>query len=160
MPAAPKSPLAALPATFASTPGCDGCLQVTLTLRPDGAYLVRERLGSSEFYDFGRWREGPDGRFSKAGAMRRGATRCCRPIRWTRSKAAGRRPRRQEKIETLRGPFRVVGLLRRRRVQANAAPASPGRWGTRAPGERLKQEFAGKQAGGSRWWSIDAPAGG
>ena len=29
---------------------------VTLTLRPDGAYLLRDQLGASEFYDFGRWR--------------------------------------------------------------------------------------------------------
>src|ERR1043165_8905933 len=55
------SPLSGLPATFANAPSCEGCLGVTVTLRPDGAYLVRERVGGSEFYDFGRWREAPEG---------------------------------------------------------------------------------------------------
>jgi hypothetical protein len=32
-----------LPATYVNIPGCPGCLGVTLTLRPDGSYLVRER---------------------------------------------------------------------------------------------------------------------
>ena len=48
-------PLARLPATFENAPSCPTCLKVTMTLRPDGSYAVRERLASSEFYDFGRW---------------------------------------------------------------------------------------------------------
>ena len=48
-------PLARLPATFENTPSCPACLKVTLTLRADGSYALRERLASSEFYDFGRW---------------------------------------------------------------------------------------------------------
>ena len=46
-----------LPATYVHSAGCPGCLELTLALRPDGSYLVRERLGASEFYDFGRWRQ-------------------------------------------------------------------------------------------------------
>src|SRR5688500_5751086 len=54
--AAEDAILVQLPASFANAPSCAGCLAVTLTLRSDGAYVVRELLGASEFYDFGRWR--------------------------------------------------------------------------------------------------------
>jgi hypothetical protein len=86
-PAAPEKPaeLPALPATFINSPGCPGCLGVTVTLRPDGSYLVREQVGASEFYDFGRWRR-VDGILELDGG--RDA------------------PRRY----ALRGPFRMTGI--------------------------------------------------
>jgi hypothetical protein len=92
----PRAALPALPATYVNTPGCPGCLALTLTLRPDGSYLVRDQLGVSEFYDFGRWRL-VDGMLDLAGG------------RDTR-----RYPlhslRRAAQVEMLRGPFRLVGL--------------------------------------------------
>jgi hypothetical protein len=48
--------LGTLPATYVSQSGCPGCLAATITLRPDGSFLLRDQLGASEFYDFGRWR--------------------------------------------------------------------------------------------------------
>jgi len=92
----PAAALPALPATYVNKPGCPGCLEVTLTLRPDGSYFVREILGASEFYDFGRWRQ-VDGALELAG-----------------EREARRLPlhslRRSARVETLRGPFRMVGL--------------------------------------------------
>jgi hypothetical protein len=92
----PRAELPALPATYVNTPGCPGCLALTLTLRPDGSYLVRDQLGVSEFYDFGRWRL-VGGMLDLAGG------------RDTR-----RYPlhslRRAAQVEMLRGPFRLVGL--------------------------------------------------
>ena len=82
--------------TFVNDPDCPGCLAVTVTLRPDGSYLVRDDLGASEFYDFGRWRYA-DGVLELAGD---------RDVR--------RYPlhslRRAAQVERLRGPFRLVGL--------------------------------------------------
>jgi hypothetical protein len=105
------SPLAGLPATFANTPGCEGCLGVTLTLRPDGAYLVRERLGGSEFYDFGRWREDAGGLLLEGG---RDAPRryVLLPPDTLDSQAGtqGGNLKRQARVEPLRGPFRLTGL--------------------------------------------------
>jgi hypothetical protein len=97
-PAAPEKPveLPALPATFVNEPDCPGCLGVTLTLRPDGSYLVRDQLGASEFYDFGRWRYA-DGTLELAGD---------RDARRYRLAAFRKRP----EVERLRGPFRMVGL--------------------------------------------------
>jgi hypothetical protein len=99
-----------LPATYVNTPGCPGCLGVTLTLRPDGSYLVRERVGTAEFYDFGRWRRDGDtlelvgGRdFPRRYALRgqdldsQGGTQ-------------GGDLKRAPQLEILRGPFRMVGL--------------------------------------------------
>jgi hypothetical protein len=85
-----------LPATFVNDPDCPGCLAVTVTLRPDGSYLVRDELGASEFYDFGRWRY-VDGKVELAGG---------RDTRSYPLHALRRAPR----VETLRGPFRMVGL--------------------------------------------------
>jgi hypothetical protein len=102
--------LPALPATFVNTPGCPRCLAVTLTLRPDGSYLVRERLGESEFYDFGRWRRAGDALELVGGrdAPRRYALR---------GEALDSQPgtqggdlKRAPKPEALRGPFRMEGL--------------------------------------------------
>jgi hypothetical protein len=95
-PAQAPAPLAlALPATYANTPGCPGCLALTVTLRPDGSFLAREQLGAAEFYDFGRWRLAGE----------------------TLELAGGRDTRRYAlptltrapNVETLRGPFRLVG---------------------------------------------------
>jgi hypothetical protein len=88
--------LAPLPATYVSDPECPGCLEVTLTLRPDGAYLLRDQLGASEFYDFGRWRYA-DGVLALSGD------------RDTRRYQL-RQFRKSAQVEPLRGPFRMVGL--------------------------------------------------
>jgi hypothetical protein len=105
------SPLAALPATFANTPSCDGCLGLTLALRPDGAYLVRERLAGSEFYDFGRWRQQPDGLLLEGGrdAPRRYALLPPDTLDSLEGTQGGNL-RRQPRMENLRGPFRLTGL--------------------------------------------------
>jgi hypothetical protein len=95
-PAPPAVPTAlALPATYVNKPGCPGCLAITVTLRTDGSFLSREQLGSAEFYDFGRWRLAGE----------------------TLELAGGRDVRRYalptltrtDKVEPLRGPFRLVG---------------------------------------------------
>jgi hypothetical protein len=105
------SPLAGLPATFANTPGCDGCLALTLTLRPDGSYLVRERLGGSEFYDFGRWRQATDGLLLEGGrdAPRRYALLPPETLDSLEGTQGGNLTR-QPRMENLRGPFRLTGL--------------------------------------------------
>jgi hypothetical protein len=105
------SPLAALPATFANTPGCDGCLALTLTLRPDGAYLVREVLAGSEFYDFGRWRQAAGGLLLEGGrdAPRRYALLPPDTLDSIEGTQGGDL-RRQPRVENLRGPFRLTGL--------------------------------------------------
>ena len=95
LPAAPK-PLPALPATLVSDPGCPGCLAVTVTLRPDGSYLLRDQLGASEFYDFCRWRYA-DGALELTGD---------RDTRRYQVSALRQAPR----VEPLRGPFRMVGV--------------------------------------------------
>lgn len=97
-PAEPKAlpSLSPLPASFVTRASCPGCRAVTLTLRPDGAFLSRERLGSSEFYDFGRWRLDGETLHLAGGRDQR------------------RYPldalRRAEGVEALRGPFRLVGF--------------------------------------------------
>ena len=136
------SPLASLPATFANTPSCDGCLGLTLTLRPDGAYVVRERLGGSEFYDFGRWRQRPDGLLLEGGrdAPRRYALLPPDTLDSLEGTQGGNL-RRQEKVEVLRGPFRVVGRY-------DGATFRECRTGLAWPigesrlGERLKEDLA------------------
>jgi hypothetical protein len=85
-----------LPATYINDADCPGCLEVTLTLRADGSYLVRDQLGAAEFYDFGRWRY-VDGVLELAGG--RDARRY--PLHSLR---------RAAQVETLRGPFRMLGL--------------------------------------------------
>jgi hypothetical protein len=93
--ALPPAPATA-PATYIREAGCPGCLEVTLTLRADGSYLLRDQLGASEFYDFGRWRY-TDGVLELAGD------------RDTRSYQL-RQFRKSAAVEPLRGPFRMVGL--------------------------------------------------
>ena len=144
--AAPQKPppaaLAGLPATFANTPSCDGCLGITLTLRPDGAYLVRERVGGSEFYDFGRWSQRPDGLLLEGGrdAPRRYAVQPDDVLDSLEGTQGGNL-KRQARVEPLRGPFRVVGTYDGalfRECRTGLA------WtlGDSRPGERLKEEFA------------------
>jgi hypothetical protein len=100
----------ALPATYAGTPGCAGCLAVTLTLRPDGGYLVRERIGESEFYDFGRWQRSGDslelvgGRDAPRHYVVRGEDLDSQPG------TTGGDLKRASQVEALRGPFRMTGL--------------------------------------------------
>jgi hypothetical protein len=111
-PPVPEKPgeLPALPATYVNTPGCPGCLGVTLTLRPDGSYLVRERVGTSEFYDFGRWRRA-DGTLELVGGRdfpRRYALRG--EDLDSQGGTQGGDLKRAPQLEMLRGPFRLVGL--------------------------------------------------
>jgi hypothetical protein len=99
-----------LPATYVNTPGCPGCLGVTLTLRPDGSYLVRERVGTAEFYDFGRWRRA-EGTLELAGGRDF-------PRRYvlrgkdldSQGGTQGGDLKRAPQLEMLRGPFRLVGI--------------------------------------------------
>jgi hypothetical protein len=77
-------------------PDCPGCLAVTLTLRPDGAYLLRDQLGASEFYDFGRWR------YAEGTLVLTGD----RDTRLYQLKELRKAPQ----VEPLRGPFRMIGL--------------------------------------------------
>ena len=92
----PALPLPPLPATFVNEPDCPGCLAVTLTLRPDGSYLVRDQLGASEFYDFGRWRYA-EGRLELSG------DRGTRRLEMNHF-------RKNDRVEPLRGPFRMIGV--------------------------------------------------
>jgi hypothetical protein len=94
--APPPAALPALPATFVSEPDCPGCLAVTVTLRPDGSYLLRDQLGASEFYDFGSWKYA-------AGTLELAGGRDARryPLE---------NLRQSPRVEPLRGPFRLVGL--------------------------------------------------
>jgi hypothetical protein len=142
-PAAPEKPgaLPALPATFVNSPGCPGCLGVTVTLRPDGSYLVRELVGASEFYDFGRWRR-VDGILELVGgrdAPRRYALRGegldSQP--GTQGGDLARAP----KVETLRGPFRMIGHYDGTAFKECRTGIAWGFTSTRAA-ETLKAEFA------------------
>jgi hypothetical protein len=103
--------LEALPATFESTQDC--CLSVTLTLRADGSYAARQRLGPSEFYDFGRWQLSPaDGLLFLEGGR-------FEPMRYllrvpdmlaAQEGVQGGDLKRKPQVEKLRGPFRLTGL--------------------------------------------------
>lgn len=113
-PSAERGVLGRLPATYRNTPSCPGCLALTLTLRADGAYLAREQLGSSEFYDFGSWRESrEEGVLQLAGG--RGGPRgyTIRPgdLLEAQPGTQGGDLKRAAEVETLRGPFRMVGLF-------------------------------------------------
>jgi hypothetical protein len=143
------SPLAGLPATFANTPSCDGCLGLTLTLRPDGAYLVREVLGGSEFYDFGRWTQKAEGLLLEGGrdAPRRYALL---PPDTLDSLAGtqGGNLRRQPQVEALRGPFRVLGRYDGAAFrECRTGLAWP--LGESRSGERLKEELAERKLAAS-----------
>jgi len=139
------SPLADLPASFANTPSCDGCLAVTLTLRPDGAYLVRERLGASEFYDFGRWRQGADGLLLEGGRdlPRRYVVQPPDTLDSLEGTQGGNL-KRLPQVEALRGPFRVVGRYDGAAFHECRTGLA---WtlGESRPGERLKEDFSEKR---------------
>ena len=138
----PKEPpsLGALPATYVSQPGCPGCLAATLTLRPDGSFLLRDQLGASEFYDFGRWRYA-NGTLELAGDR-------------DKRTFALARLRRAARAETLRGPFRMVGLYDGARFKECLTGISWDFAQTRAA-ETLKQEFH-KQRRSPALVSLDA----
>jgi hypothetical protein len=143
------SPLAGLPASFANTPGCDDCLGLTLTLRPDGAYLVRERLRGSEFHDFGRWRETPDGLLLEGGrdAPRRYALQPPDMLDSLEGTQGGNLTR-QAQVEALRGPFRVIGSFDGAAFrECRTGLAWP--LGDSRPAERLREEFAEKRLAAS-----------
>jgi hypothetical protein len=145
----PPTTLAGLPATFANTPGCEECLDITLTLRPDGAYLVRERLRGSEFYDFGRWREMPDGLLLEGG---RDAPRRYAPqppdVLDSLAGTQGGNLKRRPQVEPLRGPFRVVGVYDGAAFrECRTGLAWP--LGESRPGERLKEELADRKLAAS-----------
>ena len=106
--------LGRLPATYRNTPSCPGCLALTLTLRPDGAYLAREQLGSSEFYDFGRWRESrEEGALQLAGGRDGPRGYAVRPGDRLEAQPGtqGGDLKRAAALETLRGPFNEKRFL-------------------------------------------------
>jgi len=132
----PKPPekaaaLPPLPATYVNDAGCPGCLAVTLTLRPDGSYLVRDKLGASEFYDFGRWRFA-DGTLDLSGG--RDARRY--PLHSLR---------RAGQVEMLRGPFRLIGHYDGATFKECRTGLAWGLADTRAA-KVLKDEFMNRQS--------------
>ena len=131
--------LGALPATYVSQSGCPGCLAATITLRPDSSFLLRDQLGASEFYDFGRWRFA-DGTLELAGDRDKRAY----PLASLR---------RAAQVETLRGPFRMVGVYDGARFKECLTGISWGFAETRAA-ETLRQEFQKQK--GAALVSLDA----
>ena len=129
-----------LPATLVAESGCPGCLAATLTLRPDGSFLLRDQLGASEFYDFGRWRYA-QGTLELAGD---------RDTRRYPLASLRRAPR----VETLRGPFRMVGLYDGRRFQECRSGVAWSFADTRAA-ENLRRDFE-KQRVRQALVSLDA----
>lgn len=152
---APRAGLGALPASFVNTPSCSGCLAVTVTLRPDGAYTVRERVGTSEFYDFGAWREAR-GELNLAGgrdAPRRYAI-AAEGVLEAGAGTSGGDLRRAPEVEALRGPFRMVGLYDGAVFQECRTGLSWPLGDTRAAGA-LKEELAARQ-GATALVALDA----
>jgi hypothetical protein len=143
MPEVAREPatLGTLPATYVSQSGCPGCLAATITLRPDTSFLLRDQLGASEFYDFGRWRLA-DGTLELAGDR----------DKRTYSLA---NLRRAAQVETLRGPFRMVGLYDGTRFKECLTGISWRFAETRAA-ETLKEHYQGKQPGAPALVSLDA----
>jgi hypothetical protein len=106
-------PLARLPASFENAPSCPACLRLTLTLRPDGSYTVRERIGSSEFYDFGRWQASrAEGLLFLEGGRFDALRYLLRPPATLQAQEGvrGGDLQRRPQVEKLRGPFRLTGL--------------------------------------------------
>jgi len=134
-----------LPATYVGSPGCPGCLAVTLTLRPDGSYLVREQVGASEFYDFGRWRhqggilELAGGRDAPRRYLLRGEDLD------SQGGTQGGDLKRAPRPEALRGPFRLIGLYDGARFRECRTGLAWPLADTRLA-QALKQEFAKKQS--------------
>jgi hypothetical protein len=131
--------LGALPATYVSQSGCPGCLAATITLRPDNSFLLRDQLGASEFYDFGRWRFA-DGKLELAGDRDKRVY----PLASLR---------RAAQVESLRGPFRMVGLYDGARFKECLTGISWGFAETRAA-ETLRQDF--RKQKGPALVSVDA----
>jgi hypothetical protein len=107
-----RAALGKLPATYQNAPSCPACLALTITLRPDGAYFARERVGNSEFYDFGAWHSRGEGIVQLAGgrdAPRRYAVRAG-DLLDAQEGTQGGDLKRVAEVEALRGPFRMVGL--------------------------------------------------
>jgi len=108
----PREPVAlgGLPASFETAQDC--CVKITLNLRPDGAYAIRQVLGPSEFYDFGRWQlSSADGLLFLEGG--RDAPRYLVSTPDTLQAQDGTQGgdlKRKPQIEDLRGPFRLNGL--------------------------------------------------
>ena len=146
--------LPALPASFVSTPGCPRCLAVTLTLRPDGSYLVREQVGEAEFYDFGRWRR-VDAELVLVGgrdAPRRYVLRGQELD--SQAGTQGGDLNRAPRPEALRGPFRMVGVYDGSTFKECRTGIAWGFSGTRAA-ETLRHEFE-KQKVKQALVSLDA----
>jgi hypothetical protein len=155
LPGSEADPLARLPASFASTPGCPHCLRVTLTLRPDGSYVVRERLMNSEFHDFGRWARGGDGTLRLTGERDAPRVYVTRPPDTLDSQDAtqGGDLKRLPAVETLRGPFRMLGHFDGSRFRECRTGLS---WplGESRAGAELKQQLVDKSLD-SAFVSID-----
>ena len=131
--------LGTLPATYVSQAGCPGCLAATITLRPDNSFLLRDQLGASEFYDFGRWRVA-EGTLELAGDRDKRTY----PLASLR---------RAAQVETLRGPFRMVGVYDGERFKECLTGISWGFADTRAA-DTLRQEF--RKQNGPALVSLDA----
>ena len=102
--------LTGLPASFESTQDC--CVKVTLNLRPDGAYAVRQVIGPSEFYDFGRWQQSStDGLLFLEGGREASRYLVTGPDTLdAQDGTQGGDLKRKSQLEDLRGPFRLNGL--------------------------------------------------
>jgi hypothetical protein len=134
-----------LPATYVNNPGCPGCLDVTLTLRGDGSYLVRERVGTSEFYDFGRWRRA-GGTLELVGGRdfpRRYALRGQELD--SQGGTQGGDLKRAPQPELLRGPFRLVGIYDGSTFKECRTGIAWGFADTRAA-KVLKEEFVNRKS--------------
>jgi hypothetical protein len=109
-PPLPVAALPPLPASFESTPACATCGSVALILRKDGGFLLRERIGRSDFSDFGRWTLLPDRTISLQGGRekRRYAPRADGSLDALEGGDGTLWPKAA--IEPIRGPFRMTGL--------------------------------------------------
>ena len=148
-------PLARLPATFENVPSCPACLKVTLTLRPDGSYAVRERLASSEFYDFGRWQASrAEGLLFLEGGRFDSLRYLLQPPDKLKAQEGvqGGDLKRLPQVEKLRGPFRLTGLYDgasfKHCLTGLAWPVDDSQAGGGLKGEYLKTEagMAGRPA--------------
>jgi hypothetical protein len=134
-----------LPATYVNTPGCPGCLGVTLNLRPDGSYLVRERVGTAEFYDFGRWRRA-DGTLELVGGRDFPRHYALRGQDLdSQGGTQGGDLKRAPQLEILRGPFRLVGLYDGTNFKECRTGIAWGFMDTRAASV-LKEQFANQKS--------------
>ena len=140
-----RGELGPLPASFENTPSCSGCLAVTVTLRPDGAYMVRERVGTSEFHDFGAWREAR-AELRLAGGRDAPRRYAIAPggVLEAVAGTSGGDLRRAPQVESLRGPFRMLGLYDGQVFQECRTGLSWPLEETRAA-QALKQELAARQ---------------